>query len=136
MAVYPVRQTPLPGMIFSVSLEETPSPERQFVLKNKIMKTDNRNSEKDLNANPDSKLNTNKPISKPDRFPESQQARDEMERQSEMDRKAPAGKKDDEIELLADDVSGTVSSRDTGSSPEDIAGVADLDRGMRRSRRK
>lgn len=125
-------------MIFSVSLEETPSPERQFVLNNKIMKTDNRNSEKDLNANPDSKLNTNKPISKPDRFPESQQARDEMERQkqNEMDRKSPAGKKDDDIELLADDVSGTVSSRDTGSSPEDIAGVADLDHGMRRSRRK
>ena len=113
------------------------------------MRTDNRDSEKDLNAKPDSKLNTNKPISKPDattgsrrpdsnqeRFPESQQARDEMERQDEMERSTPAGEKDDEIELLANDVTGTVSSRDTSSSPEDIAGVADLDRGMRRARRK
>lgn len=101
------------------------------------MRTDNKNSEKDLNANPDSKLNTNKPISKPDRFPESQQARDEMERQNEIDRNSPGGKKkDDDIELLADDVTGSVSSRDTGSSPEDIAGVADLDRGMRRAKRK
>ena len=113
------------------------------------MRTENKDSEKDLNANPDSKLNTNKPISKPDattgsrrpdsnqeRFPESQQARDEMERQDEMERSTPAGEKDDEIELLANDVTGTVSSRDTSSSPEDIAGVADLDRGMRRARRK
>ena len=73
------------------------------------MRTDNRDSEKDLNANPDSKLNTNKPISKPDattgsrrpgsnpeRFPESQQARDEMERQDEMERSTPVGEKDDE----------------------------------------
>ena len=94
------------------------------------MRTENRDSEKDLNANPDSRLNTNKPVSKPERFPESQQARDEMERQH------PAEKKDDDIEMLAGDVSGTVSERDTGSDPADIAGVADIDRGMRRSRRK
>lgn len=100
------------------------------------MKTENKNSEKDLNANPDSKLNTNKAPSKSDRFPESKQARDEMERQRDVEKDSPSGKKDDEIELLADDVAGTVSSRDTGSSPEDIAGVADLDQGMRRSRRK
>lgn len=99
------------------------------------MKTDNRNSEKDLNANPDSELNTNKPVSKKDRFPESPEAREEMERQNEENRNSPAGKKDGDIELLADDVAGTVSSRDTSSSPADIAGVADLDRGMRRSRR-
>ena len=107
------------------------------------MRTENNDSEKDLNANPESKLNTNKPISKPgqvpddgrrheDRFPESQQARDEMERLKEEQQK----EKDDDIELLADDVQGTVSTRETGSSPEDIAGVADIDRGMRRSRRK
>lgn len=94
------------------------------------MKTDNRDSEKDLNANPDSKLNTNKPVSEKDRFPESQQARDEMERQS------PEAKKDDDIELLAEDVKGTVSSRDTSSSPADIAGVADIDRGLRRGKRR
>ena len=35
------------------------------------MRTDNKDSEKDLNANPDSKLNTNKPVTKPDRFPEN-----------------------------------------------------------------
>ena len=96
------------------------------------MKTDNRNSEKDLNANPDSSLNTNKPLSGRDRFPESQQARDEKEKHDR-----PAGRrKDDDIELLANDVKGTVSSRDTSSNPEDIAGVSDLDQGMRRSRRR
>jgi hypothetical protein len=92
------------------------------------MKTDNRNSEKDLNGNPESRLNTNKPIAKPDRFPESMQAKDEIKRQANP-------KKDDDIELLAGEVKGTVSDRDTSSSPEDIAGVSDLDRGMRRARR-
>lgn len=93
------------------------------------MKTDNKDSEKDLNANPESKLNTNRPVTKLDRFPESQQAKDEIERQANEE-------KDDDIELLAQDVKGTVSDRDTGSGPEDIAGVSDLDRGMRRARRK
>ena len=93
------------------------------------MKTENKNSEKDLNANPESSLNTNKPLTKPKKFPESQQAHDEME-------KLEREKKDDEIELLADDVRGTTSSRDTSSDPDDIAGVSDLDTGMRRARRK
>ena len=93
------------------------------------MKTDNRNSEKDLNANPDSELNTNRPVSKGDRFPESQQAKDEMKKES------PNAKKDDDIELLAGEVKGTVSERDTSSSPADIAGVADIDRGLRRGKR-
>jgi hypothetical protein len=93
------------------------------------MRTDNRDSEKDLNANPDSRLNTNKPISKPERFPESQQARGEMERQADQE-------KDDNIELLAGEVAGTVSNRDTSSDPEDIAGVADIDRGLRRGKRR
>ena len=92
------------------------------------MKTDNRDSEKDLNANPESKLNTNKP--RRNRFPESQQARDEMEKRGHPD------KKDDDIELMADEVKGTVSSRDTSSDPEDIAGVSDLDQGMRRARKR
>ena len=73
-------------------------------------------------------MNTNKPIAKPDRFPESIQAKDEIQ-------KHDSEKKDDDIELLAGDVKGTVSERDTGSSPNDIAGVSDIDRGMRRSRR-
>lgn len=92
------------------------------------MKTDNRNPEKDLNANPESKLNTNKPVSKPNRFPESHQAKEEVEKKENKG-------KDDDIELLAGEVKGTVSDRDTSSAPEDIAGVSDLDRGMRRSRR-
>jgi hypothetical protein len=96
-----------------------------------VMKTDNRNSEKDLNANPDSRLNTNKPVTKPDknRFPESLQAREEMEKRENQE-------KDDNIELLADDVSGTVGDRVTGSNPNDIAGVSDLDRGMLRAKRR
>jgi hypothetical protein len=93
------------------------------------MKTDNKNSEKDLKANPESRSNTNKPVGRPRKFPESQQAKGVME-------KLEHEKKDSDIELLADDVKGTVSRRDNGSNPEDIAGVADLDRGMRRSRRK
>lgn len=95
------------------------------------MKTDNRNSEKDLNANPDSRLNTNKPVTRPDKnkFPESLQAREQIEKQENQE-------KDDNIELLADDVSPTVGERVTGSNPNDIAGVSDLDRGMRRAKRR
>ena len=96
------------------------------------MKTDNRNPEKDLNANPESRLNTNKPVAKPDRFPESMQAKDEVRRPDAGSKKE---EKDDDIELLAGEVKGTVSDRDTSSSPEDIAGVSDLDGGMRRARR-
>jgi hypothetical protein len=94
-----------------------------------MMKTDNRNSEKDLNANPESRLNTNKPVTKPDRFPESHLAKDEMEKRENE-------QKDSDIELLAGDVTGHVSDRNTSSSPDDIAGVSDLDRGMRRARRR
>jgi hypothetical protein len=94
------------------------------------MRTENSDSEKDLNANPDSKLNTNRPISGKERFPESLQAKDDLEKREHPD------KDDSDIELLAGEVKGTVSSRDTSSDPEDIAGVADIDRGMRRARRK
>lgn len=99
------------------------------------MRTDNRDSEKDLNANPDSRLNTNKPVSNPERFPESNLSKDEMEKQK---REHPDHEKKDDsnIELLAAEVKGTVSNRDTSSDPEDIAGVSDLDTGMRRARRK
>lgn len=106
------------------------------------MRTENSDSEKDLNANPESSLNTRKPVARPDRFPESREAQGEMEKvkrqqqeeQEEVDAKEE--KKDDNIELLADDVRGTVSSRDTSSDPNDIAGVADLDRGLKRGRRR
>ena len=106
---------------------------QEYLNKNKIMKTDNKNSEKDLNANPESKLNTNKPLSRPDRFPESQQARDEMEK---LEHEKDSDKKDSDIELLAGEVTGSVSERHTGTNPEDIAGVSDLDRGLRRRRRR
>lgn len=95
------------------------------------MRTDNKNSEKDLNASPESSLNTNKPLPRPNTFPESQQAKDKMEKQKHKKKK-----KDDDIELLAGEVKGTVSSRDTSSDPADIAGVSDLDQGLRRSRRR
>lgn len=102
------------------------------------MKTENRDSEKDLNANPESRLNTNKPISKPERFPESHQAQDEIDRVEQEERRAKErrGKDDSNIELLAGEVKGSVSSRETSSSPEDIAGVSDLDRGMHRAKRR
>lgn len=92
------------------------------------MKTDNKNSEKDLNANPESSLNTNKPLPRPNTFPESLQAKDEMAKKRHK-------KKDDDLELLAREVKGSVSDRETGSSPEDIAGVSDIDRGLRQRRR-
>lgn len=93
------------------------------------MKTDNKDSEKDLNANPHSRLNTNVPTGAKNRFPESRQAREEA------DHKENDKEKDDNIELLANDVKGTVSDRDTSSSPTDIAGVSDIDRRMRGGRR-
>lgn len=98
-------------------------------LKKMIMKRKNWDPEKDLNANPESKLNTNRPVTKPDRFPESRQAKDEQEK---LRHKKP----DSGIEQLSDDVAGAVGERETGSNPSDIAGVSDIDRGMRRSRRK
>lgn len=97
------------------------------------MRTDNRDSEKDLNANPESRLNTNKPVTRPETFPESLEAKDQI---VNKDHQKAEHEKDDEIELLAGEVSGTVSSRDTSSDPADIAGVADLDRGMRRAKRR
>lgn len=100
------------------------------------MRTDNSDSEKDLNANPESELNTNRPVSKPDdRFPESRQAKDEAERVRKQEGEdKPADTSD--IELLANEVQGTVGSRESSSDPDDIAGVADLDRGMKRGKRR
>ena len=94
------------------------------------MKTENSDSEKDLNANPESSLNTNKPLKKPNRFPESSASKGQ-----EKDR-SKAKKKDSDIELLAEDVAGSVGDRETGSSPGDIAGVSDIDTGMRRAKKR
>ena len=69
---------------------------------------------------------------KPDKpFPESQMTKDQRK-----DAEKVKSEKDDEIGALADDVDGTVGSRQTSSSPDDIAGVADLDRGLRSRRNK
>ena len=64
-------------------------------------------------------------------FPESQ-----MTKEQRKDAEKVQGEKHDDIEALANDVNGTVGSRQSGSSPEDIAGVADLDRGLRSRRNK
>ncbi len=72
---------------------------------------------------------------RPDRFPESSMSKDQRA-DVERIRQGRGEKDSSDIEQLADDVKGTVGSRETGSSPQDIAGVADLDRGLRRRRRK
>lgn len=46
--------------------------------------------------------------------------------------KTPEKKDTSNIEELANDVRGGVGSRVTGSNSEDIAGVADIDRGLER----
>jgi hypothetical protein len=108
----------------------------QSTITTDAMRTDNSDSEKDLNANPESELNTNRPVSKPDdKFPESRQAKDEAERVRKQEGEdKPADTSD--IELLANEVQGTVGSRESSSDPDDIAGVADLDRGMKRGKRR
>lgn len=92
------------------------------------MKTDNKNSEKDLNGNPESGLNTNKPVSKPDGFPESPM-NEEKKNQKKKNRK------DSDTEPLLEESPSTVGERTTGTSPSDIAGVADLDTGMKRAKK-
>ena len=93
------------------------------------MKTENKDSEKDLNANPESRLNTNKSAAKPGNSSERTPSKKEREKRKN------AGDKNLDSELLADEGSGTVSERSTSSAPSDIAGVADLDNGMRRAKK-
>lgn len=89
----------------------------------RLRESDLEKSERDLRPRPG---RTKEP------FPASQMNKDQRK---DVER-ARHGKKDDEdLQRLADEIDGTVGSRQTGSSPEDIAGVADLDRGMRRARR-
>ena len=95
---------------------------RPGALENRNTEKDIRKSERDLG--PHSGM-------RPDHFPESRMHKDQREDAERVKRE----KDDSNIEDLATDVEGTVGSRTTGSSPEDIAGVSDLDRGMRRSRR-
>lgn len=72
---------------------------------------------------------------RPDRFPESSMTKDQRKDVEKM--KRPDGEKEEPtIQELADNLDNTVGRRKTGSSPTDTAGVADLDQGLRRSRRK
>ena len=87
---------------------------------NRLRESDLQKSERDL-----------APTGKNRPFPESQ-----MTKEQRKDAEKVKGKKDDDIEALADDVDGTVGSRQSSSSPDDIAGVADLDRGLRSRRNK
>jgi hypothetical protein len=104
------------------------------------MKNEHKKSGKDLNIDLDNEK-TGIPASKlnrdihrnlqSERFPES----NVMNEQRTPD--ADASEKDDSnIEALANDVEGTVGTRTTGSNPDDIAGVADLDNNLRRSKRR
>jgi hypothetical protein len=95
------------------------------------MKTNKNNSSMNLNRDSENdKLNRKRPEGphsgmRPDRYPEGT-AGENLEN---------AGTDDSNIEELAADVEGPVAGRTTSSSPEDIAGVADLDNGMRRARK-
>jgi len=95
---------------------------------------DIRKSEKDLgphtNMRPDRETEE-------ERFPESNMSKDQREDAEHVEKKRQEPNQDSsDIQQLADDVEGTVGSRVTSSSPDDIAGVADLDRGMRRAKRR
>jgi hypothetical protein len=104
------------------------------------MKTENKKAGKDMNIDPDNRKgdrpesNLNRDIhknSQSERFPESNMMKDQRKSADKA-----RGKDDSNIEELASDVEGTVGSRETGSNPDDIAGVADLDNGLRRSKRR
>lgn len=105
-----------------------------------MMKTKNKNSaidhsddqSRNRNLNSDNTLNRDiNKNSQAERFPESS-----MNKSSREDAEKTNKEEDDStIESLADDVH-MVGSRATSSSPDDIAGVADLDKGMRRAKRR
>lgn len=103
------------------------------------MKNDHRKSGRDLNidlnreqtAGSDDKLNRDIHKSlQSERFPDSSMTKDQRK-----DTEKVKEKDDSNIEELAADVEGTVGTRNTSSDPDDIAGVADLDKGLRRAKR-
>lgn len=104
------------------------------------MKNEHKKSGKDLNIDldnektgiPPSKLNRDIHRNlQSERFPESY-AMNEQRTPGAEGRE----KDDSNIEELANDVEGTVGTRKTGSNPDDIAGVADLDNDLRRSKKR
>jgi hypothetical protein len=91
------------------------------------MKTDNKNSHKDRSRDPESNLNRDiHKNSQQERFPEANMAKESREAAAEQE-------KNRTTDELADDVSETRDSRPTNRSVDDIAGVSDLDKGMKRA---
>ena len=107
------------------------------------MNSDNKKSErdpsvkeeKDLKKKPGRDLNRDiNKNSQNERFPESNMTKD-----SHKDAKKTGEKEKDDsnIEALVnDDLAGSTNARATGSSADDIAGVSDLDNGMKRADRR
>lgn len=116
------------GMIFSCLASIANEIDGSNINYLKFMKTDNKNSEKDLNGNPESRLNTNQPVSKQGSFPESP-----MNEEKKNQKKK--NKKNSDTGPLLDESPSSVGERATGTSPSDIAGVSDLDTGMRRAKK-
>lgn len=99
-------------------------------MKNKDQKS-SKDSKRDTALNSENNLNRDiNRNSQAERFPEST-----MNKSSREDAEAVNEEDDSTLEALADDVH-MVGSRTTSSAPDDIAGVADLDKGMRRSKRR
>lgn len=93
------------------------------------MKTENKNSEKDLNGNPESRLNTRKPSAKkPGKFPESNLAKDEIAK-SKREKV-----KDSDNKLPADEEDAAATERNS-SSELTILPVSVISAGMRMARR-
>jgi hypothetical protein len=105
------------------------------------MKSDNKKSERDPSAKEEKDLkkgpgkDLNRDINKNsqnERFPESNMTKDSR-KDAEKNRK----KDDSDIETLVnDDLAGSTNARSTSTSADDIAGVADLDNGMKRADRR
>jgi hypothetical protein len=95
------------------------------------MKADNKNTHRDRSREPESNLNRDiHKHSQEERFPEANMAKESREAASE------AQLDDSTTQELADDVAEAKATRPTSRSVDDIAGVSDLDKGMRRAEEK
>jgi hypothetical protein len=92
------------------------------------MKTENKNQHKDRSRSPESNLNRDIHRNlQEERFPEANLAKESREDAADQQ------KKDQAMDELAADVAKARDLRSTDKSVEDIAGVSDLDHGMRRA---
>jgi hypothetical protein len=92
------------------------------------MKTDNKNQHKDRSRSPESNLNRDIHRNlQEERFPETNMAKESREDAAEAEKNNQA------TDELADDIARTRDSLPASKSVDDIAGVSDLDRGMRRA---